>query len=332
MKLNMVQFGLGPIGMEILKMGYHSPDVLMIGAVDVDPDKIGKNIGALAETDESDSYVVPNISSLPNTKGRKVAIHATGSNLERVWPQIRELLDHGYSVVSTCEELSYPFHRYPELAKEMNEYAKQKGQIVIGTGVNPGFIMDTMVLCLTAVTKSISRVMVSRKVDVSRRRIPLQKKVGIGMTKEEFEGLARENRIGHVGLEESLRLIAYGLNWEIGEVSNQIEPTISLENVELALTDLKEGQVSGLHQVSTGKTKDGKEILLDLVMSVGAQQADEIILEGDTTHRLLIPDGIFGDTATSAIAINCAKLVHCSDQTGLLTMADIGLPRNIHNL
>ncbi|MDF2650469.1 MAG: hypothetical protein K0Q73_6274 [Paenibacillus sp.] len=332
MKLNMVQFGLGPIGMEILKMGYHSPDVLVIGAVDVDPDKIGKNIGALAEAEGSDSYVVSNINSLPSNKGKKVAIHATGSNLVKVWPQIRELLDHGFSVVSTCEELSYPFHRYPELAKEINEYAKQKGQIVIGTGVNPGFIMDTMVLCLTAVTKSISKVTVSRKVDVSKRRIPLQKKVGIGMTKEEFEGLARDNKIGHVGLEESLRLIAYGLNWEVGEVNNQIEPTVSSENVELALTALKVGQVSGLHQVSTAKTKDGKEIILDLVMSVGVQQADEIIVEGDAIHRLLIPDGIFGDTATSAIAINCAKLVNQSNQVGLLTMADLGLPRNIHNL
>ena len=91
--------------------------------------------------------VVANLDELElSDENPKVAIHATGSNLEKVWPQIKNLLNHGFSVVSTCEELSYPWYRYAELSKEIDDYAKNKGLFVIGTGVNPGFIMDTMTL------------------------------------------------------------------------------------------------------------------------------------------------------------------------------------------
>ncbi|RXT04325.1 hypothetical protein [Ammoniphilus sp. CFH 90114] len=329
-KLNLVSYGLGPIGLEILKRATQATDIQVLGAVDIDPNKIGQDIGTLVSDNKMDRHVVSSIVDIPACNDFKVAIHATGSNLERVWPQMRDLLDQGYSVVSTCEELSYPWHRYPELSAEIDAYAKEKGLTVLGTGVNPGFIMDTMVVALTGVTNSMSGIKVNRRVDVSKRRIPLQKKVGIGMAKEEFEQLANENRIGHVGLEESLRMVAYGLNWELEEVSNFIEPTISKANDKVDLCDILAGQVNGLHQESRGRTRDGKEIVLDLVMSVGVKQEDEIIIEGSEPKHLVIPGGIFGDTATAAIALNSAKLVSLTKKAGLLTMVDAGVPRNVY--
>lgn len=150
------------------------------------------------------------------------------------------------------------------------------------------------------------------------------------MPKEEFESLAEQNKIGHVGLEESIRLIAYGLNWNLTSVKNTIEPTIAGENITVPLTSLKPGDVNGLHQVSKGKTSNGREICLDLTMSVGINQEDEIIIEGNETQRLIIPNGIFGDTATAAMVINTAKQIDAIRKPGLLTMTDIGLPRNIY--
>ncbi|WP_134702623.1 hypothetical protein [Ammoniphilus sp. YIM 78166] len=329
-KLKLISYGLGPIGLEILKRATQAPDIQVMGAVDIDPNKIGQDIGTLVSDEKMNSYVVSSIAALQNNATDfKIAVHATGSNLEKMWPQIKELLDHGYNVVSTCEELSYPWHRYPELSAEMDQYAKQRGLAVLGTGVNPGFIMDMMVVALTGVTNSLTGIKVNRRVDVSKRRVPLQKKVGISMSKEEFEQLAHENQIGHVGLEESLRLIAYGLNWELEEVTNSIEPTISEKNDRVAYSEILAGQVNGLHQVSRGTTKDGREIVLDLVMSVGVKQEDEIIIEGPEAKHLVIPGGIFGDTATAAIALNSAKLVSLTKKTGLLTMVDAGVPRNV---
>jgi 2,4-diaminopentanoate dehydrogenase len=334
--VNAVQFGLGPIGMEILEvMTYESNGLDLMAAVDIDPEKAGKDIGALLGRKHIGIRVIPSVQDLstqvrqakPGEETERVAIHATGSNLEAVWPQIKELLDYGFSVVSTCEEIAYPWHRYPELSSEIDAYSRERGLSVLGTGVNPGFVMDTLVLCLTAITGQTERIVVTRSVDVSKRRLQLQEKVGVGMPRETFEQLAAEGAIGHVGMEESVRLVAYALNWRLTEVTNTIEPTIAGKSQSLALTDIQPGDVDGLHQTSVGRTQDSKEIRLDLTMRAEVEQKDEIVVYGDTRHRLLIPDGIFGDTATAAIAVNCAKMMS-SAPDGLINMADIKVPRN----
>ncbi len=324
-----LQFGLGPIGLEILKQATEAHHFNVLGAVDIDPAKVGKDIGEFINAQSKGIKVVANLDELElSDENPKVAIHATGSNLEKVWPQIKHLLDHGFSVVSTCEELSYPWYRYAELSKEIDDYAKNKGLFVIGTGVNPGFIMDTMTLFLTSVTNKVTNINVSRKVDVSKRRIPLQKKVGVGMTVDQFNELAAENKIGHVGLEESARLIAYGLGISLNEVKNSIQPVIANKAYSLTSGNLKPGQVSGQHQIVEATTTDGRKITLELVMAVDVEQEDRIRIDGSERTELVIPNGIFGDTATAAMSINVAKTVANNPTVGLLTMADIPLSRN----
>lgn len=334
--MNAVQFGLGPIGMEILEIMTHESNGLNpIAAVDVDPEKAGRDIGALLGRKHTGIRVIPSLQGLSHQVRRAevgeetehVAIHATGSNLEVVWPQIKELLDNGFSVVSTCEEIAYPWHRYPELSNEIDAYSRERGLSVLGTGVNPGFVMDTLVLCLTAITGRTERIEVNRRVEVSKRRLQLQEKVGVGMPRETFEQLAAKGEIGHVGLEESVRLVAYAVNWRLSEVTNSLEPTIAGKSQSLALMDIQPGDVDGLHQTSVGRTEDGKEIRLDLTMRAEIEQKDEIVVYGDMRHRLLIPEGIFGDTATAAIAVNCAKMMRSAPR-GLINMADIRVPRN----
>lgn len=324
-----IVFGLGPIGIEIIRSAYQNNPLSIIGAVDIDPQKVGKNISTFIDGVTSNVQVVSSINELQTSGKNPIALHATGSNLQNVWNQIKELLDNGFSVVSTCEQLSYPWERYPELSKEIDVYAKERGLSVIGTGINPGFIMDTVALCFSSVLTTLEKVSVYRSVDVSKRRIPLQKKVGIGMSKAEFEALAILDQIGHVGLEESVRLIAHGLNWELVEVDNSIVPTIATKRINTPLTELQIGDVSGLHQISQGRTSSGKEIYLELTMAADVQQEDKIVIKGNETQTIVIPNGIFGDTATAAMVINTAKLVNTICKPGLLTMAEIGLPRNI---
>ena len=331
-KTNVIVYGLGPIGIQILQSCMQSPRIRVIGAVDINPELIGKDAGDLVGHAPIGVKVVPSLGELnvEAYSGRKLALHATGSNLAQVWPQFQELFDHGYSVISTCEQLSYPWHRYPELSQSIQAYARDKEQFLIGTGVNPGYVMDSLTVFATTVTQTLKRIKVSRVVDVSKRRVPLQSKVGIGMTIEQFNNLALENKIGHVGLEEALRLIAYGLNHPLTEVKNSIEPTIAKEDTILALGPLKKDQVSGLHQVSSGVTEQGIPIELDLVMSLGVEQQDRIELETEELGKveLVIPNGIFGDTATVNVVLNTAMTLSTYEGSGLLTMADIKLTRN----
>ncbi|KAB2329542.1 hypothetical protein F7731_22105 [Cytobacillus depressus] len=327
-----VVYGLGPIGMEILKKCEEHLQGKVIGAVDIDPNKVGKDIGELIDIEKRGIRVVNSIQEVKvKSDHPRIAIHATGSNLRTVWPQIKDLIDSGFSVVSTCEQLSYPWHRYPELAKEIDGYAAEKGVSVIGTGVNPGYVMDTLVLSLTSVLSDISSIRVTRRVDVKKRRLPLQKKVGVGMTEEEFNNLAAEGKLGHVGLEESLRLLAAGLNFELEEVENSICPKLTDEAFSLPHFDVKAGEVIGLHQVSKAFTKDGRKIELDLVMATSVEESEDAIeINGDMKQRLVVPGGIFGDSATASIIINTAKTVALDIKPGLQTMKDIKLTRSIH--
>ena len=330
-ELSVLQFGLGPIGLEVVKKMKDVHHLNIIGGVDIDPVKAGRDLGELIDSRPIGAKVVPCLADLSETEkasGNKVAIHCTGSNLEKMWPQIKELLDHGFSVVSTCEELAYPWHRYPELAKEIDDFAKEKQLAVLGTGVNPGFIMDTMTLCLTGVTNTVNDILVQRKVDVSKRRVPLQKKVGIGMSAGAFTELAAKNQIGHVGLVESARLIAYGLGIELRNVTNTIKPTIAAEDLRLSSGRFKKGVVSGQHQIVKAEAVDGRTVTLELIMSAGVTQEDRIMLQGLEPLELVIPGGIFGDTATAAMAINMAKQIGSQPIEGLVTMADVPLPRN----
>jgi 4-hydroxy-tetrahydrodipicolinate reductase len=333
-QMNVLLYGLGPIGIQILQNCLEAEHVNVIGAIDIDPNKVGKDVGSLAGKERVEIEVVSSLTEVDSIKveGKKIALHATGSDVERMEPQFEALLQAGYSVVSTCEQLSYPWHRHPKTAARIDQLARKKDLTVIGTGINPGFIMDSLTVFATTVTHEITGIYVSRKVDVSKRRLPLQEKVGTGMTPEAFLELAKQGRIGHVGLEESLRLIAYGLNLSLKDVQNSTLPTIATKDTVVALGPLQKGQVSGMHQVSTATTEEGIPIELDLVMSIEIEQEDRIriVMEEGNDLELVIPGGIFGDTATANVMLNTAKTINASMNTGLLTMADIPLVRNVN--
>jgi 2,4-diaminopentanoate dehydrogenase len=331
---NVLLYGLGPIGIQILKNCLETDSVKVIGAVDIDPAKTGMDIGVLAGKDPAGVLVVSTLEEVEEgeLEGEKIALHATGSNVALVEPQFQSLLNHGYSIVSTCEQLSYPWHRHPQASKRIDELARHKKLAVVGTGINPGFVMDSLAVFATAVTHCIKGIYVSRKVDVSKRRIPLQQKVGIGMTADEFLALAKDNKIGHVGLEESLRLIGYGLGHSLDNVKNSTVPTIASTDTEVAYGPVKKGDVNGMHQISSAVTSKGFPIELDLVMSVDIEQEDRIriVLEDQDDLQLVIPGGIFGDTSTANVVVNTAKTLNTSKSIGLLTMVDVPLIRNVY--
>lgn len=324
--MDVVQFGLGPIGVQIVERARRSPALRVVGAVDIDPALVGRDLGSLWGGPDTGARVVATVAELPPADNGGVALHAAGSRLEKVWPQLRDLLAAGLSVVSTCEELAYPWHRHPELAREIDQYAREQGRTVLGTGVNPGFVMDALTLCATAVLGEVRHIRVTRSVDVSTRRLPLQRKVGVGLSREEFERLAEAGEVGHVGLAESARLVAHGLGWELAEVVTGIAPTIATGRHPVALGELAPGEVDGLAQTCRATSADGRRIELDLTMRVEVEQRDEIVVTGDEELRLDIPGGVPGDTATAAIVVSCAARVPTMNP-GLLTMAEAGLPR-----
>jgi 4-hydroxy-tetrahydrodipicolinate reductase len=220
--------------------------------------------------------------------------------------------------------LSYPFRTHPELAAKLDSAAKEWGVALVGTGVNPGFVMDKLVVTLAAVSQRIEHAKALRVVDASKRRLPLQKKIGAGMTVEEFRAQVKAGVIKHVGLPESVAMVADGLNLTVEQITETIEPKIATERVQTEYLTVEAGQAAGVHQIARGLSKDGKELVyLELQMYVGAKDpADTISLTGHPNISLVIPGGSHGDIATASVVVNSIPVI-LDAPAGLRTARDL---------
>jgi 4-hydroxy-tetrahydrodipicolinate reductase len=310
-------FGLGAIGIGIARAAAERDDLRFVGAVDSAPDKTNRPLFEILELDPG-GRANPRVSNdaaraLGEAKPQ-VVLHATGSYLPDVLPQLLQCARASANVVSTCEELSYPGHRHPELAKQLDAEAKAHDVTILGTGVNPGFVMDTLVVALSGVCRDIRHVRLARVVDVATRRVQLQRKVGAGVSLDEFTARVATGRFGHVGLKESCWLIAEGLGWHLDTLDETIEPVVGAG-----------GEASGMRQTASG-TLNGRTVIEALVqMSAGASRPrDEIEIDATPPVRLTIEPGIMGDTATAAIIVNAVPRV-VAHAPGLVTMLDLPL-------
>lgn len=329
--IRVVQYGVGPIGLECIRTVLEKEKtglVKLVGAVDVDPEKIGRDIADLMGRDEATGVVVrDNAPALLKDTEADVVLHTTSSFLDRVQDQLIECVRLGVHVVSSTEELSFPYERHPELSEELSRLAQEYGVAVVGTGVNPGYAMDTLALTATGVCSDVRELHVERVVDAGKRRLPLQRKVGAGLTVEEFAERKKTGKFGHIGLRESLLFVAEGLGWILDRVEETLDPVVSDRDVETPFLDVEKGRVAGIHHAIKGYV-DGDPILsLDLKMFVGAREPrDAVRVVGTPPIDLVVREGIFGDTATVAALVNAIPLV-MQARPGLCTMMDLPVPR-----
>lgn len=318
-----IQYGLGPVGCEIVRLGLKR-GLRYIGAVDSDPGKTGRDLGLVAGLGrELGVLVTDDVEDLLARAGGVVVTHATGSSLQIVLTQLIDLLRAGCTVVSTCEELSYPYLAHPEEAAVLAEAANRHVGRLLGTGVNPGFVMDVLPLCLTLASQEVISVQVERVVDAAKRREPLQKKVGAGLSREEFARGVDSGLIRHVGLRESVAMLAAGLGWQLERIDEQIEPVISGERLRSAYVTVEPGGVAGIHQVARGFVNGaGPKIVLDLTMALGKEGLDRITVDGQPPLTLEVRGGVHGDLATASVVINSIPGL-VSLPPGLHTMLDL---------
>jgi 4-hydroxy-tetrahydrodipicolinate reductase len=237
------------------------------------------------------------------------------------------VIDAGLDMVSTSEELTFPFRKIPEIAKEIDDLAKKKGVTILATGVNPGFLMDTLPLTLSGVCQDVKSMKVTRIMDASIRRLPFQKKIGAGMTVDEFNKAVAGGRMGHIGLPESIAMIAAGVGWKLDDIQQTIEPKVADKPLKTQYFSVNKGQVAGLHQVGKG-IMNGKEVItLDFWAYVGApENRDSTLIEGTPNVDLTIKGGVHGDLATAAMVVNSIANT-INGQPGLMTMKDLAMPR-----
>lgn len=325
-KIRTIHYGLGPIGQELARLAFSRENIEIVGAVDIDPAKIGKDVGeVIGLVREVGIKVRGDAEALFNETAADAVLHTTGSYLKQVWPQLQDIISSGLNIVSTCEELSFPAAQFPDLARQIDEMARANGVTVLGTGVNPGYVMDTLVLALSGVSQKVTSVLVERNQNASSRRQPLQAKIGSGKTLEEFAELVAAGKVRHVGLQESVYMIAAGLGWKLDGYEETTDPVVADHHITTQYFDVQPGVVCGVDQFGRGFVNGEAKIVLHLRMYLDADPAhDRIVLDGPTRLELIIPGGLQGDRATTAIAVNALPRV-VEHAPGLVTMKDLPL-------
>ncbi len=326
-KIRVVHYGLGPIGIETAKYVLKKSDMEIVGAVDISKDMVGKDLGKILDLKEDLGVVVTdNARQLLSNIKADVVIHTAGSRIKGIYSQLEEIIESGNNIVSSAEELLFPLDEKSEAVQKLMKKALEKGVTVLGTGVNPGFVMDALPLFLTAVCQDVEEIHVERIVDAGTRRYPLQKKIGAGMTPEVFRAKVEEKALGHVGIEESLMLVAENVGFSLNEVKVTIDPVFAAKPVKTDYFDLKEGDIAGIKNVATGISGDRTVITLDLRMYIGAENPhDSVSIKGNPPVNARIEGGVAGDQATAAILVNSTPAV-VDAKPGIVTVKDLPSP------
>ena len=187
MAIRVMHFGLGPIGAAVARQVATRRGFKVVGAVDIDPEKVGRDVGIVAGLKRRLGAKVSSdaLTALRRSKP-DVVVLCTSSSLRVVTAQIETILRARVPIVSTTEELSYPVSSNARWARKIDRLAKQAKAAVLGTGVNPGFTMDALPITLTGVCERVDRIEVDRIQNASTRRLPFQKKIGSGLTRTQF--------------------------------------------------------------------------------------------------------------------------------------------------
>jgi 4-hydroxy-tetrahydrodipicolinate reductase len=333
-----LQFGFGAIGKIIAEAIIKRDNLELVGIIDIDPEFSGKEAELLLSIDSDTMTLIhPSISSFSQvlrTREIDAAIIATSSSIEKVVPSIISCLELGLNVVSLCEELSYPYVRYPAISESIHNTAIKYEKTVLGTGINPGYLMDILPIVLTAPCQNIHRIEVTRSINSTRRRASFQKKIGTGLSDVQFRELIEKGEItGHVGLIESLYMLSDALGLGLTRVDElSPKPVLAKESMETSFTHISKGYVLGLKSEAVGLRGDEILVTLKFHAYAGASpEFDEIRIEGYPEIIQRIEGGIMGDYGTVGMIINMIPLV-VDANPGLLTMKDLPVPRNTERI
>jgi 4-hydroxy-tetrahydrodipicolinate reductase len=318
--------GLGPIGAGVARQLLRRKNFKLVAAVDIDPAKAGRDLGDVLGGEHTGVTVSADAAAAIRKSKPQAAVLCTSSSLKRVWPQLEAVLKLRVPIVSTTEELSYPWFSNRSLARKIDAAARKARVAVVGTGVNPGFAMDALPIALTAICERVDSVRVERIQDARIRRLPFQQKIGSGLTPEEFAEKVKSFTVRHVGLTESVAMIADALGMTLDRITDEIQPKIARQPVESRFLKVETGRVCGIVQDGIGYAGGEPRIALHMEAYLGAPETfDRVVVEGSPRLDVRADGGYHGDVATASITVNTIpNLLRATP--GLHTMRSLALP------
>src|SRR6185503_9290734 len=276
--IRVLVYGLGPIGLMVARQLAARDGFRIVGAVDVDPAKVGRDVGEIADLPRPLRVKVDPDARRALRKSRPdVVVLCTASSVRAVMPQLEGILKAKVPIVTTTEELSYPVKRNAPLARRIDALAKKAKVAVLSTGVNPGFVMDALPITLTVACERVESVAVTRIQDARSRRLPFQQKIGAGLSNEQFAREVERGSIRHVGLAESISMIADALGWQIDRITDEVKPKMADATVASEFLAVDPGYASGIIQDGVGYRHGTPVITMHMEAYLGAPESyDEV--------------------------------------------------------
>lgn len=329
--IRVVIWGLGAMGGGIAKALLDKPGLEVVGVIDRHPDKQGKTLSDAIGYGHSQVPIKadPAAVLLPGTAD--LALVATSSFAPDVFPELEQAARAGLDIITIAEEMAYPEAQHPELAARLDALAKACNVSILGTGINPGFVLDTLIIALTGVCLGITEIKATRINDLSPFGPTVMRSQGVGTTKEQFhQGVAAGTIVGHVGFAESMQMIAAALGWHLDTIEQRKEPIISTVRRSSPYAVVEPGMVAGCRHTAWGKT--GGKTLITLEHPQQIRPEAEQVETGDYIHILGVPEinlsiqpEIPGGIGTMAMAVNMIPHV-LQAAPGLWTMKDLPVP------
>ena len=331
-KIKVILWGLGAMGGGIAKVLLEKDSVEVVGAIAGRPSKAGKDLGEVLELGKTTGILVDSDPQKVLTKDGDIVIHTTTSFTKEALPQIIDIINSGKNIITIAEEMSYTAIGTPDLSGEIDKLAKEKGVTVLGTGVNPGFVLDTLIIALTGVTTDVKKIKAARINDLSPFGATVMKTQGVGTTVEEFKkGIADGSIVGHIGFPESISLIAKALGWKLDEIKETREPIITNTYRETPHVKVQPGMVAGCKHIGYGYKNGEVVITLEHPQQIhpgteGIETGDYILIEGTPNINMAIKPEIPGGIGTIAMATNMIPLI-LDAKPGVVTTDELPVPR-----
>jgi hypothetical protein len=333
--VRVIQYGVGVIGSSVIQLLSEKPWVKIVGAIDIDPVKIGRDVAVVAGLEnEIGVKVVFPPEEVIGKVAADVVLHATTAFMDEAYGQILRAVTHRMNVITLAQELFYPIGSNAKRADRLGEQAKARGVSVLATGVNGGFVTDMLPVFMSGVCWEIDRVRVRRVIDFSHYGPTTMREIGAGLPRGEVERGMRQGGMGQVGLCESVAMIAACLGWELDEIEQTKEPIVSHSQREAPFVTIRPGTVCGFRQRVCGKKAGAALIVLDMIGVIESRpheddvdMGDYIMIEGKPNIEIMIPGQIAqrGALAAAASLVNLIPKVLIAP-SGFLTMKDLTMP------
>lgn len=328
-------WGLGAMGAGMANMLHKKTGVDIAAVCDLHPDRVGKSVGEILDIDKWTDVIVENdIEKALAGKKIDLCLLATDSFTKGAYPKLKIIMEKGINVITTAEEMAYPKAQEPQLAQELDAIAKTNEVTVLGTGINPGMIMDLLVICLTGCMEEVMHVEAKRVNSLSPFGITVMEEQGVGITEDEFnKRVAQDKLAGHVGFSESINMIADAIGWKVDRFEQQMKPILTTVDRKSPYGFAAAGHLAGINMTGQGYI-DG-EVKIDMIHPQqiepemeGTHTGDYITLKGSPPVNMAITPEVDGGIGTIAMCVNMIPHV-INAKAGLKTMIDLPVPRAI---